>query len=340
MRFFAYVLLVASTAAGCGETATSAVSPDGGPDASVDPDGSVDMDGSVPDGSVDGGDPDGGQPDGGTPDGGSWCETSTLCPSCPDPDSLCDPTNPCPVGEECLSTGCEDLSRCFRIGGGTCENDADCCQESELCCAGEICETQEYVCDRTVGRCLRAEPGCSDSVDCVPGFACEQGACVDRRVPCATAGDCPHGYTCFSAAIDQRFCRRITRPCSDDFDCLELSVPCGDADGDGANECMPSLLPILPDPVSCDITQCVEPSAPVCETSPEGVIAVCGRFGSCSSSFQCPDDLECRDLWGDGRAECVEPGGFCLDSSVCDPRSVCASPRSGGAPRCFGGAAM
>lgn len=323
MRFFAYVLLVASIAVGCGETATGMGSPDGGPDASVDPDGSVDMDGSVPDGSVDGGGGDGGVPDG----GGSWCETSTLCPSCPDQDALCDAENPCPTGEVCLSTGCEELSRCFQIGGGACGNDDDCADP-------------DYRCDATVFRCLRTEPGCTDSVDCVPGFACEQGVCVDRRVPCATADDCPHGYTCFSADVDQRFCRRVTRPCADDFDCLALSVPCGDADGDGASECMPSLLPILPDPVSCDISQCVEPSAPVCETAPEGVLAVCGRFGSCSSSFQCPDDLECRDLWGDGRAECVEPGGSCLDSSVCDPRTVCASPRSGGAPRCVPGAAM
>lgn len=327
MRFFAYVLLAAAAAAGCGETATPTIPPDAGRDASIDPDGGVDLDGSVDDGGTDGSVPDGGT-DGGIPDGGGpWCETSSLCPSCPDPEALCDADNPCPVGEVCLSTGCEDLSRCFFSGGGACQSDQDC---------GDL----DYECNLAIGRCLRKEPGCDDSNDCVPGFACEENACVDRRVPCETGADCPHGYTCFFPSGDQRFCRRITRPCADDGDCLALGVPCGDADGDGSKECMPSLMPTVPNPIACDVTQCVEPTTPVCETSVEGVAAVCGRFGSCGASIQCAAGFECRDLWGDERQECVLPGGSCVDSRECGLRAVCGSARSGAPPACIGGPSM
>lgn len=319
MRFFAYVLLAAAAAAGCGDNAVTSVPQDAGPDAAVDLDAGVD--GSVDDGGADGGIPDGGIPDG----GGSWCNTSILCPSCPDVDALCDQDNPCPTGATCVATGCDDLSRCFVTGFGACDNDDDCAKPG-------------YECNLTIGRCLRIEPGCDDSNDCVAGFACESDACVDRRAPCEVGSDCPHGFTCFFGSPDQRFCRRITRPCVDNLDCLVLGVPCGDADGDGVKECMPSLMPNAPDAVSCDKTQCPQEAAPVCQTAPEGTGALCGEFGLCASMDDCVVGFECRDLWGDGRAECVRPAGSCVDSSECDPRNVCASPRPSAAPACVGGA--
>lgn len=322
MRFFACVLLTLA-AAGCGEAGAPTIPPDVERDASVDPDAGTELDGSVGDGGTDGSVPDGGAPDG----GGSWCNTSTLCPACPDPKLLCNGDNACPIGQVCLFTGCEALSRCFVIGGGACDDDDDCMDPA-------------YGCDPTVGRCLRREPGCDDSNDCVAGFACEADTCVDRRVPCVSGSDCPHGYTCFVASPDQRFCRRVARPCADDLDCLVLGVPCGDADGDGLKECMPSLAPNEPEPVSCDVQQCTDPSAPVCETTAEGTIAVCGRFGACSATVQCAPGFECRDLWGDGRAECVVPTGSCVDSSACAPRTVCASARTGGSPACVAGRTM
>lgn len=338
MRFFAYFVLVAAAAAGCGDQAASSVPDDAGTDADVDPDvgspagdGSVDdggPDGSVsPDGGLDGGISDGGV-DGGEPDGGgSWCQTSPGCPGCPDPDALCDADNPCAVGEVCLTTGCGDLSRCFVIGGGACTEDEDCGDPA-------------YACNQSIGRCLRIDSGCDDSNDCVPGFACEDGACIDRRVPCEAFADCPHGYTCFFASADQRFCRRITRPCSIDLDCLTLGVPCGDADGDGLNECMPSLMPNAPDPVSCDNLECTLDQARVCETSVEGLSAVCGQFGLCASMDDCVVGFECQDLWGDGRKECVRLVGSCVDSRDCAPQQVCATPRTNVPPLCIAGAAM
>ncbi len=326
MRFFAFVLLVAAAAAGCGETAAPTLSVDAGRDASIDLDAGIGIDGSVDDGGMDGSIPDAGS-DGGPDGGGSWCNTSTLCPSCPDPEALCDEGNPCPVGEVCLPTGCDDFSRCFVTGAGACQDDDDCANPA-------------YTCNLSIGRCLRSEPGCDDSNDCVAGFACENDSCVDRRAPCETGSDCPHGYTCFFGSADQRFCRRITRPCADDIDCLVLGVPCGDADGDGLKECMPSLTPNAPGAVSCDKAQCEVAAAPVCESSISGTAAVCGRFGPCSSIDDCVEGFDCRDLWGDGRPECVIPAGSCVDSTECEARNLCASPRPSGPPVCVGGPVM
>jgi len=105
------------------------------------------------------------------------------------------------------------ISRCFVAGGGACKDNPD-------------CGNAAYECEPSIGRCLRTDPGCDDSNDCVAGFACENDTCVDRRVPCETGSDCPHGFTCFFPTPDQRFCRRITRPCGTDLDCLVLGVPC------------------------------------------------------------------------------------------------------------------
>jgi len=329
MRFFAYVLLAAAAAVGCGETTAPTPQLGAGGDASVDLDGGIDG-GSGGVGGSGGIGGDGGSGGvGGSGGGGSWCTTSALCPACPDPDALCDPdsSDACPIGEVCLSTGCDDFARCFVTGGGGCQDNDDCANPA-------------YECNLAIGRCLRTGPGCDDSNDCVAGFACENRMCADRRVPCETGSDCPHGFTCFFASPDQRFCRRITRPCSGDIGCLTLGVPCGDADGDGSKECMPSLMPNVADPVSCDNTQCAEGTAPVCESTVQGTAAVCGQFGLCVSSVDCADGFECRDLWGDRRAECVLPDGSCVDSSVCDARTVCASPRRGGSPTCVSGAAM
>jgi hypothetical protein len=102
---------------------------------------------------------------------------------------------------------------------------------------------------------------------------------------------------------------------------------------------MPSLMPNAGTPVSCDNIQCSDPT-PVCEPTVQGTRAVCGWFGLCASSTDCAEGFECLDLWGDGRQECVQMGGSCGDSSVCAPRTVCASPRSDEAPACVGGAGI
>lgn len=321
MRLFAFGLLAILAMVGCSDTTVPTLPPGAERPPSVPGTGGV---GGSPTGGAGGDAGAGGQGGvGGSAGGGTWCETSALCPSCPDMDALCDDSNPCPTGEVCVPTGCEDLSRCFAIGGGACVDDDD-------------CGNPAYACNLEVGRCLREGPGCDDSNDCVAGFACEEGVCADRRLACSIPGDCPHGYACFFASPDQRFCRRISRPCGDDFDCVVLGVLCGDADGDGAKECMASRMPNEPDAVACTIDQCTDGAAPVCETTPAGTTAVCGSYGLCRETGQCPDGFECRDLFGDGRSECVRGPGSCVDSGACEPRALCASPRRGGEPRCIG----
>ena len=335
MRSFAYVLLAAVAAAGCAESAAPSFPIDAGRDASIDPDAGGNGGAGGEGGSGAGGEGGAAGVAGSGGSSGPWCETSTLCPGCPDPAALCDALNPCPVGQVCLLTGCQDcddtscvdLSRCFIAGAGACQEPAD-------------CPDPAYSCDLTIGRCLRTDGLCDDSNDCIAGFACEDRRCVDRRLPCAVGADCPHGYTCFFASPDQRFCRRITRPCGDDFDCLVLGVPCGDADEDGLGECMPSLAPNEPEVIPCDKTQCELGPGPVCETTPDGTGAVCGQFGLCAAASDCDEGFECRDLFGDGRTECVMPPGSCVDSRDCAIRSLCASPRAGEAPTCVGEQAM
>ncbi|MEM7433757.1 MAG: hypothetical protein AAF436_01305 [Myxococcota bacterium] len=316
MRFFAYVLLAAAAVVGCGDAAPPAMN-DGGPDAGPQPDGGS------PDGGPDGGVPDGG-PDGGPPE--PACGTTALCPACPDPDDLCEDDDGCAIGEVCLATGCDDLKRCFTSPGGRCV-DGD-------------CGDPLYACDPEADRCLRIEPGCLSSSDCVVGFACEDGACVDRRVPCTTASDCPHGYACRAPTPDQRFCRRVTQPCTANIDCQELGVLCGDPDGDGQMECMAPSDPGQPGQGSCDNSQCTSTDFPVCELTEQGTGAPCGRFGLCASEQDCADGFACADLWGDGRSECVLPDGSCADSRDCSVQQVCASSRSGDPPACIAGAEM
>ncbi|MGB5285461.1 MAG: hypothetical protein WBN29_13190, partial [Polyangiales bacterium] len=88
MRFLAYFVLTAAVAAGCGDTAA----PTGPQDASVDPDCGLLLPNCGVDAGADGG-VDAGV-DAGVDGGGSWCETSALCPACPDMDALCDSENP------------------------------------------------------------------------------------------------------------------------------------------------------------------------------------------------------------------------------------------------------
>lgn len=318
VRSFACLLLVAAAAIGCSD------------DAVVDAPSTGGIGGVAPTGGASGIGGQAGSTGGIGGIGGVFvprCGTSALCPSCPDEETLCDDDPDCPVGTVCFETGCDDLKRCFIIGGGACEGDAD-------------CDDPDYACEVEIGRCLKRTPGCDDSNDCVSGFACEDGICADRRVPCVSVSDCPHGYACRVASPDQRFCRRVTRPCNEDLDCLTLGVLCGDADGDGAMECMASFTPNEPDPFPCAASQCADDTAPVCELTEPGTRAVCGRFGLCASAQDCADGFTCRDLWGDGRSECVLAGGDCFDSRDCMLREVCASPRAEEPPTCVGGAAM
>ncbi|MGB8328800.1 MAG: hypothetical protein WCE62_01635 [Polyangiales bacterium] len=184
-------------------------------------------------------------------------------------------------------------------------------------------------------RCVKTTPGCNGSFDCVLGFSCEAGACVDRRMACGLDDDCPMNHSCEGTST--RFCARIHRTCYDDFDCGGLAPYCIDVDGDGDKECAGSDHPTNP---ACVNSACTSASAPVCEASSVGSITACGQYGLCLTNADCAGGFQCVDLWPDGRKECVPSGGCCDHISDCPERQVCASPRSGGAPSCQAGAVL
>lgn len=263
---------------------------------------------------------------GGTGGSSVACTTSALCRSCP-ADGLCDTANDCSVGSVCIESGCADLEgapikRCVFAGGGA-------CQSSDMCVG-------ERECLEVPGegkRCVKTTPGCDTSYDCAPGFACETGSCVDRRIPCDLDADCPMNHVCAGTA-ESSFCERIHRDCVFAFDCGELASHCEDIDGDSNKECAGTFNPNDPSSDACTNAQCGDPSAPVCEAAGSGNTTQCGQYGLCVDSDDCAAGFTCAALWPDGRKECVEAGGSCSSFADCAVQQVCATPRQGGAPSC------
>jgi hypothetical protein len=256
--------------------------------------------------------------------------TSVLCRSCP-ADGLCDTNADCSVGSVCIDSGCSNadgsaISQCVFAGGGACSPTA-------ACPLGRDCLEVPGEGDR----CIKLSAGCDTSFDCVRGFSCEAGECIDRRVPCNRDEDCPKNHTCFGA-INSSFCVRIQRDCIEDFDCIGLAPRCEDIDGDDRKECAGVFDGNEEQPPACLNSDCTEASAPVCETAAVGSTTVCGQYGLCLADTDCAPTFSCRLLWPDLRKECV-PSGGCSSSSDCPIRQVCAVPRNlSVAPSCQVGA--
>ncbi len=256
------------------------------------------------------------------------CTTSALCRSCP-ADRICESATDCADGLVCIETGCDDLDgapikQCVFAGGGACTSNA-------MCVGGREC----LEVPGEGKRCVKLTPGCDNSYDCAPGFSCELGNCVDRRLPCDSGNgdaDCPMNHVCGGTAVSS-FCVRIHRDCSFAFECVDVATHCEDIDGDGNKECAGSLDANDPSSGACTNAQCGDPS-PVCEVSGVGSAAQCGQYGLCIGGNDCASGFDCVALWPDGRKECVPPGGDCSSFSDCPVRQVCASPREGGAPSC------
>jgi hypothetical protein len=261
------------------------------------------------------------------------CETSLLCQSCPT-EGFCDASDDsndgCSDGYVCIESGCNTpsgapIGHCVFAGGGACNTTDDCPPERE--CMDVPIEGK---------RCVRTTPGCSTRFDCVPGFSCENGSCVDRRVPCDLDSDCPKNHVCASSLFSE-FCVRIQVDCAEDFDCFGLAPFCADIDGDGNKECAGEIDPYAPSLDTCLNAECSDPSAPVCEAATVGSASECGQYGLCLDDGDCAGGFSCVGLWPDGRKECVPSGGSCSSFADCDIRQVCASPREGGAPSCQAG---
>jgi len=157
------------------------------------------------------------------------CTTSVLCRSCPS-EGFCETNDDCSVGSVCIESGCSSaegsaIKQCVFAGGGACDTTADCLVGRECM---EVPDEGN--------RCVKTTSGCDNLFDCVPGFSCEAGSCVDRRVPCERDPDCPKNHTCFGT-MSSSFCVRIQRDCLEEFDCIGLAPRCEDIDGDGNKEC-------------------------------------------------------------------------------------------------------
>jgi len=262
------------------------------------------------------------------------CTTSFLCLSCPS-GSFCETNGDCSVGFSCVETGCDDvggqpLKQCTFAGGGACDPpDKPCANGRE--CVDVPGENK---------RCVKTTPGCDTSFDCVLGFACENGDCVDRRVPCDPQDEqCPKNHVC-EGTTNSNFCRRIQQGCESDSDCVDLAPRCEDIDGDLKKECAGTFDPNDPLSNACTNAQCGNSgntSEPVCEAASFWSTTQCGQYGLCLGDEDCAEGFSCLGLWPDGRMECVLDGGSCSSFADCAPQQVCASPRDGGVPSCQAG---
>jgi hypothetical protein len=285
---------------------------------------------------------------GGTGGSVGACVTNALCHTCPSevllPENLCDTDEDCALsdtrsGYVCVDSGCEThggdpIRQCQKLASPSCDDDGDCPN------------TDEYRCTQ-VGfggnRCLRIA-GCdpmTESYDCAPGFSCEGGSCIDRRLPCDSYLDCPKSHICHTGTKTANFCVRAQRTCRVENDChwggVELGEKCADIDNDGRKECAGELT--MGDGACVNATSMCPNSAPICENGKFGTgdLAECGDYGLCLMDSDCDvaGGFECVGLWQDGRKECVRTPDDCTRVTDCVlPHQVCAAPRGGGPPSC------
>lgn len=232
---------------------------------------------------------------------------------CTDTCACIDHPMPCSAGcdmdEVCITDGCVDVCA---PPGAECGSAAD-------CPAGSLC--------KSIGGglyCLRS--GCADSRDCPRGFACEAGACADRRVGCGGAdgaADCPYNFYCDSST-GPAHCSRVLRPCGTGS--CPLGGTCADVDGDGDNEC-------VHDGGCTTNAECGAGST--CSGDPLTTLSICSRYGPCRTEADCTSGQLCVDLWGDRLRECIDPGGECLGIEDCDPGEICGTPSTGGPTVCI-----
>lgn len=259
--------------------------------------------------------------------GGAACVTSELCFFCP---VECVTSSDCAPGEACEPSGCttnggDPIRQCFPLPGGACDGPADCPPDYDCVSVGF-----------NKSKCIKQTPGCDSTGDCVLGFSCEDGACVDRRVPCESYEDCPMGHVC-KTFPNAAYCVRVNQACQTEDDCSDVGAPtCADIDGDGTTECAGSTNPNLAPPPPCVNSLCGG-TTPVCEVGAISSLAECGQYGLCQLDTDCASGFICAPLWPDGRKECVETGGTCSQISDCPEQTVCASPRFGGPPSCQSG---
>jgi hypothetical protein len=272
--------------------------------------------------------------------GGSGGGVGPCVASTPPDDFLCDTDDDCDFsGWVCIDSGCKAeggarIKQCAPSWAPSCSSVNDCPNGTDYECT-TVAPGGE--------RCVRVTGGCSpatETYDCAPGFSCEGGTCVDRRIPCDTYQNCPKSHICLTVSGGlgpiAKYCARVSRTCRDvavpENDCSWLGNSfgsfCDDVDDDGTAECTGERDATGEACVNADC------GGSVCETGPVGSAATCGDYGLCRTNDDCDTGFECVGLWQDDRRECVPTGGTCDQVTDCDPQQVCAAPRNGGSPRC------
>jgi hypothetical protein len=272
--------------------------------------------------------------------------TKSICTAVTPPSSnLCETDLNCALpGSVCVDSGCKTdegaaIKQCQLSRGPSCVEKNDC----------SITNPDAYDCVAVSAggkgeRCVRVDPGCdtaTETYDCPPGFSCEGGACMDRRIPCDGHVDCPKSHLCTSTSVAS-YCTRTHRTCNQDTDCSGFAIAgshCADVDNDGREECVGELDASGKGCVNAD---CGGSDPPVCEIDANPITASCGDYGLCLIDNDCGAGFVCAALWQDGRKECVldDPGAEdnCISEPTrCPLQQVCAAPRNGGPPSCQSG---
>lgn len=240
----------------------------------------------------------------------------------PDPILVCDPDSP---GSTCRANCSDDGFVCV---AGFCE-DMECvpgspCTSNEHCGSGN-CIKPEGATAEDSGLCEPTAGACTGASDCAYGFRCEEGACVDRRIPCGFHPNaCPRGHTCTFAPVEGRlFCVPAHPPCDSAGQC-EAGASCVDVDGDSETEC------VLTGTCSSN-ADCGEGTS--CGVEPGTSQSSCQVDGPCRSG-ECPAGRTCLDT-GTGTARCVAEGGSCTRDSECDPQAICGAIEADDPLRCL-----
>ncbi len=295
------------------DTATSADANDGGTDAGADASDAGTGDAGADAGADAGTDAgsDVGAPDVDLPDMGSG-EPVIVCGE-EDPD---DPVPPptcgdgCAPGFVCVDAFCGG-EEC--LPGRPCGDDDDC---GSGACIGE---------PDSPGICEAGDGSCAADDDCVYGFACESGECVDRRIPCGFhETNCPRGYTCSFAVFEGLpICVPASVRCDTGAQC-ELGASCVDVDGDGMTECL--LAGRCETNEDCETgTSCgVDPATSQASCEPDGAC----RMGECADGYMCADT-------GSGVPRCVAMGGSCATNTDCPVGSICGAIAAADPLRCL-----
>ncbi len=223
------------------------------------------------------------------------------------------------IGEVCLNpTSCNTNANC--LGGFFCDDNNVC---SDDLCSDTVCDNG--ICELGTGACVNADTCRQETQDqdCLAGFGCVQGACVNEADFCDEL-DCQRGVCSFEAqgCIDAPDCA------GDDVQCLSGNY-C-----DANNACQTNRCDVLgtdcPRGV-CDPGQGVCIDAAVCTASNDCTDGKVCLDGACTPTAEacgaegCTGNQECAFNEATLMAACEENAAGCLAALDCTGDRVCVA---------------